>query len=99
VLQNVTADTFRPHQGRLFRVIVDDRWEMQARLTAVEVSMEPSAQGWARVPFTLVFHGPAESSLPQRIYRLEAEGLEPLDVFLVPAGQDGEGMRYEAVFT
>jgi hypothetical protein len=35
---------------------------------------------------------------PQGTYRLAQERLGALDVFLVPLGPDGEGMRYEAIF-
>jgi hypothetical protein len=99
VLDKLTAETFRPHVGKIFRVIVDEQWEMQARLTAVDTWDEPSAQGWPRAPFRLLFHAPGDASIPQRMYRLEADGLDPLHLFLVPLGPDADGMRYEAVFT
>jgi hypothetical protein len=36
--------------------------------------------------------------LPQATYRLEHATLGAMDVFLVPIGQDREGVRYEAIF-
>lgn len=51
-----------------------------------------------RESFSLVFRGPLQPVLPQRIYRLEHEGLGTLEIFLVPVGPDKDGMRYEAVF-
>jgi hypothetical protein len=99
VLDQVTLDTFLPHVGEIFRVLVDDQWELRTRLTAVDRWSEASARGRPREPFSLVFHGPADSALPQRIYRVENEHLEPMELFLVPIGPDAGGMRYEAVFT
>ena len=50
-------------------------------------------------PFSLVFVGPARFVLPQQTYRVEHDSLGELDLFLVPIGPNGGGMRYEAVFT
>ena len=36
--------------------------------------------------------------LPQRIYRLEHNGLGELDIFLVPIGKDADGVSYQAMF-
>jgi hypothetical protein len=52
-----------------------------------------------RDPYSLVFRGPPAPILPQRIYRLRHERMGDLELFLVPIGPDGEGMRYEAIFT
>ena len=51
-----------------------------------------------REPFALLFRGPSDLVLPQRIYRLECASLGSLEIFLVPIGADAEGVRYEAVF-
>jgi hypothetical protein len=99
MLETFTADTFAPHVGETFRVIVDDQWEMPARLTSVTPWGDEAAKGRPRQPFTLLFHGPADASLPQRMYRVEGAGMEPVELFLVPIGNDAEGSRYEAVFT
>jgi hypothetical protein len=56
----------------------------------------PSAE---REPFSLVFRGPKAPVLIQKIYPVEHRRLGVLDIFLVPIGPDGEGMRYEAIFT
>ena len=54
--------------------------------------------GERRAPFSLVFRGPGEPVLAQRIYALDNETLGRLEIFLVPIGPDHEGTRYEAVF-
>ncbi len=48
--------------------------------------------------FSLLFYGPVEYPLQQRIYRLQHDRLGILEIFLVPVGRDKEGYHYEAVF-
>ena len=52
-----------------------------------------------REPFALLFVGPPEPILPQRIYVFQHPGLGQFEIFIVPIGVDGEGTRYEAIFT
>jgi hypothetical protein len=56
--------------------------------------------GLRRAPFSLIFRGPRERPLEQRIYELEHPSLGPLPIFLVPIGPEPEkaGFRYQAVF-
>ena len=99
MLETFTIDTFKPRVGELFRVIVDEKWELRTQLTEVSTWGDETAAGRARVPFTLVFHGPREAHIPQAIYRVENENMDPFEVFLVPTAPDAQGSRYEAVFT
>ena len=99
MLETCTMDTFRPHIGEIFRVIVDDEWQLHVLLTSVDALGAESGRGRERAPFSLIFHGTKDSYLPQRIYRLENDAMEPMELFLVPIGPDEHGMRYEAVFT
>lgn len=99
MLETFTLDTFRPHVGELFRVIVDEQWELHLVLTEVSAWGEKSARGGDRAPFSLVFHAPTGGVIPQAIYRIENASMEPMELFLAPIEPDGGGMRYEAVFT
>jgi hypothetical protein len=99
MLETFTRDTFRPHVGQPFRVIVDDMHEMRTTLADVSTWGDESAQGHSRAPFTLVFSAPPRTVIPQAIYRIESEVMEPFELFLVPVSTDDEGTRYEAVFT
>ena len=99
MLETFTLETFRPHVGELFRVIVDEKWEMHMVLTEVSAWSEQSARGGDRAPFSLVFHAAPNSIIPQQIYRVENANLEPMEIFLAPIEPDQRGMRYEAVFT
>jgi hypothetical protein len=99
MLDTFTIDTFTPRIGEQFRVVVDDQWELQTRLSSVDAWSGQGAVGRPRVPFSLIFHGPADSNLQQATYRVENPNMEPMELFLVPIGPDEQGMRYEALFT
>jgi hypothetical protein len=51
-------------------------------------------------PFHLIFRGPADRPLDQRVCPLEHHQLGQSDVFLVPIGPgvDGRGPYYQAIF-
>ncbi|MGA3310825.1 MAG: hypothetical protein ABSD08_19770 [Xanthobacteraceae bacterium] len=51
-----------------------------------------------RPPFSLIFLARDVRVLPQRIYRMEHNGLGEVSIFLVPVGKDAEGVSYQAVF-
>jgi hypothetical protein len=91
-LETLTAADFEPLRGDRFRIAPDDAPPFEAELIEVtEIPREPGG----RAPFSLVFQGGPNPSLPQRIYRVEHERLGVIEIFLVPIAAD----RYEAVFT
>ena len=69
-------------------------------LEVTDLGSEPTTEDGptGRRPFSIIFRGPPEVSLPQRIYDVELEGLGTLGLFLVPIGPDQVGMLYQAVF-
>jgi uncharacterized protein DUF6916 len=83
----LTLETFAPHQGSRFSL--DGLALELAQVTPL------AGGGGSREPFSLVFAGPPEPALPQRIHRLEHAQLGVLELFLVPVGPG----RYEAIFT
>ena len=49
--------------------------------------------------FSLLFKGPSDKVVPQRIYRMEHPEMGTLELFLAPVMVAGDpGMHYEAVF-
>ena len=58
--------------------------------------MHYMSEGQFKMP--IVFRGPTEPSLPQRVYRLVNAEMGTLELFLVPIAPDAEGLYYEAVF-
>ena len=96
MLENFTIHTFEPLVGRAFRVIVDERQYMPAELLSV-TPWGDTTDG-KRQPFTLTFRADAGHQIPQGTYTVDAEGVEPFPLFLVPMKPEPDGMRYEAVF-
>lgn len=94
MLEALKKDDFLPLLDTAFRVTSLDP-PLELRLVEVEARW---GKGATREPFSLVFLGPREPVLAQRIYRLEHGGLGTLEIFLVPIGRDGAGTRYEAAF-
>lgn len=52
-----------------------------------------------RQAFSLIFRTRDTHVLPQRLYQLQHQRMGCHTLFLVPLGPDGQGMRYEAVFS
>lgn len=101
MLDRLTVDSFKPAVGGTFTA--EDRSGTRVSLELVDAGThDPDAsaedESGKRSPFTLLFRGPAEPILAQRIYRLEHESLAALEIFIVPLGVDAEGTRYEAIF-
>jgi hypothetical protein len=92
MLEALTIDDFRPLLNDRFRIAPDEAPAFEVELIEVtEIPREPGG----RAPFSLVFQGGPNPPLPQRIYRVEHDGLGELDIFLVPIAPD----QYEAIFT
>ena len=96
MLENLTAADFAPHLGARFRLHADESTTLQVELIEIEEG-EPARSD--RASFSLVFRGPTEPILPQRIYRFDHDELGTLEIFIVPIGADEAGVRYEVVFT
>jgi Domain of unknown function (DUF6916) len=102
VLEHLTVETFAPAVGDTFVLDAGDAGRLDLELLdarALERDDPPgSGESGRRTPFTVVFRGPAEPLLPQRIYRLEHATLGPLEIFIVPVARDEAGAVYEAIF-
>jgi hypothetical protein len=102
MLETFTHATFAPLLGQTFHCQVSpvagvDMHLITATLLTADTTSQEQAQ--RRLPFSLLFRGPREIVLPQRIYTLSHTTLGTFGLFLVPIGPDAEGMRYEAIFT
>ena len=52
-----------------------------------------------RDPFSVVFRGPREITIPQGIYKIDHETAGQIEIFLVPIGPDEKGMCFEAGYS
>ena len=91
----LSAETFAPHVGTTFRVLVEDANAGVSAIELAEVRLGTPQPGAPREqPFSLHFTGPADRLLEQGTYVLDHDQLGRLDIFLVAIGPG----RYEAVF-
>jgi hypothetical protein len=96
-LDELAPVDLEPHLGSFFN-LADRDPHVGLVLEAIE-RYEPQPQGPRRNPFSLVFVGPGEIPLGQRIHALDHRTLGRLELFLVPIGPGRDGRpRYEAVF-
>jgi len=94
MLETLTKEAWSEYLGGSFELTGNGGRTM----VLVEVTGLGSGAPGRRDPYSLVFRGPASPLLPQRIYRIWHHRMGDLELFLVPIGPDGEGMRYEAIF-
>lgn len=99
MLDKLTIDSFRPYIDTSFWVMPNPQNKVEIRLIAAANVMESEAARLNRIPFSLHFFGPKSFLLEQKTYRLEHDTLEPMELFLVPIGEENGGYLYEAVFT
>lgn len=98
-LESVTHDQFEACLNQRFTIELEEANAIEMELVEVNRLGDLNPDDDKRQPYSLIFRGPTEPVLPQRIYPLANETMGALDVFLVPIGPDEDGMRYEAVFT
>jgi hypothetical protein len=99
MLQDLTAAELGAHQGTTFRIDYGGEAPLEAVLQ--EVKLHEPHPGTRPQPFSAYFRGPGRPILPQQIYKLTHDRMEPLEIFLVPVGPDPKlgGILYEAVFS
>ena len=99
MLGELTHATFTDCLGSQFRLHYGSPAPLAVDLIAVTpLGVQGRPRPPKREPFSLVFRGPRDFYLPQRVYKLEHSALGALEIFLVPIGPDDAGMRFEAVF-
>jgi len=92
-----TLERFSPLVGDdRFELQLDDGSACSAALVEAKALPAPVFQG--RQPFSLLFEGPPQPLLPQRIYRISHPQLDAMHIFLVPVGRTQSATQYEAVF-
>jgi hypothetical protein len=101
MLDELKCEDFAPYLNEPFVINADAAEPLEAELIEVtELGPASKAEGDSskRATFSIVFRGPKDILLPQRIYKLEHRRMGTLELFLVPIGPDHVGMRYEALF-
>lgn len=93
-LDQLAPGDFQPLLGQRFTVVQN---EGDLGLELMEVRPLPPHNRRAE-PFALLFRGPRQPVLAQRIHTLAHARLGPLVVFLVPVAGGSAGVDYEAIF-
>ena|SRR5690349_23892344 len=97
MLETFTCATFAPLVSETFRL---DAGGELVDLALVEAGELPEAAPHGeRMPFSLVFVGPAGVVYPQRSYPVEHPVLGSFHLFIVPIAADADGVRYQAIFS
>jgi len=99
MLDQLTIETFEPHVGSSFWAEFPNGAKVELRLDGVGRVMESELARLSRQAFSLYFSGPKSYLLKQSTYHLSHETMEPMDIFIVPVGEDRAAYQYEAVFT
>jgi hypothetical protein len=91
-LDEVRYLDFERQVGSVFTL----RGDSGAPLRLLEVSPVVTSGSWES--FSLVFSGPSDVPLDQRVHVLDHGQLGELELFLVPLEPDAGELRYESVF-
>src|ERR1700722_4151413 len=100
-LETLTLAKFSELLHTRFRVRVSPSEEIELELveTAPGHVTESQGRGGARFEsFSLVFHGPGDRLLPQKMHPFEHSGLGSFELFIVPIGQGPGHFKYQAIF-
>jgi len=92
----LTKNLFEKHLNSTFRILD------KASPTIVDVQLTEVREGRSTdecEQFSLLFKGPAEPLLTQKMYEVENSRMGHFDLFLVPVAANENGADYEAVFT
>ena len=98
MLDKLTHDDFLSSLNQKF-VVHHDAGTLEAELIECRKLASPGGPSTRRQPFAILFRGPRQPVLVQRIYKFEGGSMGPLEIFIVPVGPDANGMRYEAIFS
>lgn len=94
-LEQLSAQQFAGALRSKFQVMAEGSPPLSLELISVTEQSAPNAGFEA---FSLLFNGPTDPPLAQKIYRFTHEQLGAFDLFIVPVSANSGGRQYEAVF-
>jgi hypothetical protein len=96
--KQLAYEDFADKVGEVFPIGDPDVPRIPLTLIETELLQANWLKPGMRQPFSLTFVAKDPRVLPQRMYRLEHNGLGELDIFLVPIGKSADGVSYQATF-
>lgn len=100
-LEQLTYADFAKALKMKFRVWIDAGDSVEFELLEVTTPRLAASAGAKKATlenFALIFVGPADRPLPQRIYRFESGVLGRFDLYIVPGRHGAGGIQYQATF-
>jgi hypothetical protein len=97
-IKPLVFEDFADKVGDVFPINDEDVPRIPLTLMEAELMKPVRVTPGTRPPFSLIFVAKDPRVLPQRLYRLEHNGLGELTIFLVPVGKDAHGVSYQAMF-
>jgi hypothetical protein len=100
-LENLTKESFALALNSRFRVVMDSAEPVELQLVEVVATSTVASNGRDAGQFegfSLMFQGPAERFLPQKMYSFEHDTIGSFPLFIVPVGREGSLLKYQAVF-
>jgi hypothetical protein len=100
-LEKLAFESFAGLVKTTFRVWIDAQDSLELGLSEITPRRVTSIGGkkaQAYENFTLVFLGPVNRLLSQRIYLFESAQLGRFELFIVPVGRNESHTHYEAIF-
>ena|ERR1035437_430360 len=100
-LEQLSFESFARLIKTNFRVWIDANNSLDLELSEITLPRVTSTGGTNRLTyenFALVFLGPVDRLLPQRIYLFESAKIGRFELFIVPVSRDQNGTRYQATF-
>ncbi len=94
--KELSQAAFNTHSNTKFRIL--DK-ESPTVIEAQLVEVEERASSEKIQQFSLLFKGPNEPLLPQKIYSIEHGSMGDFELFIVPVAADETSASYEAVFS
>lgn len=90
---------FSAAAGSTFHVSNGEGEPVPLKLVEIHQSKQRADGAKCDESFSLLFAGPKNRFLPQRLYSFAHETIGRFPLFIVPVGQDAATFHYEAVFS
>lgn len=97
-MDEIGFEAFAQRLNDRFVLRRSDTAELGEAISAVLVECSPHPEDGHSTGYSLTFRAPLPAPAEQGTYVVEAAGLTPTPIFLVPARQTPDGVDFHAVF-
>ena len=97
MLETLKSSDLEIYLNQTFNLVAPDSTQLTATLTEIKESTKVTKD--RRTPFSAIFLAQTNEIYSQGIFHISRDSFGPLDIFMVPIGQNHHGIEYEAVFS